>query len=191
MSDSTKCSEHKFSDFSIDELRNHLCEAHEASQAAEDNALSHALTAGHCLNEMQIRDFGPGSWKRWLETQCPWLPVPTAKLYQQLARHVEEIEAARRDNPHLSLRAARQLITKPKTRNSDPKKKLDITAVIAWWRAAPLDERTALLDGISLDEFYAALPKSWRERIATRVAGHVALKEQMDAEAKAARPTRH
>jgi hypothetical protein len=57
------------------------------------------------------------NWKKWLRDNC-FLSVSTAQLYQQLARHRDEIEAeVERTGVELGVRAARRLISKSKPRN--------------------------------------------------------------------------
>jgi hypothetical protein len=82
-----------------------------AAKTAWHNALGHALNVGQALLDAQ--GLVQGNWKRWLRGHCS-LSVSTAQLYQQLARHRDEIEAEISRAPTLSLRAARRLITKQK-----------------------------------------------------------------------------
>ncbi len=103
----------------LDTLAAAVRTAHKAAQAAWSNALGHMLDAGDALLEVQNRGV-PGSWKRWLRENC-LLGVSTAQLYTRLARHRAEIEAALQEDPELSLRAARRLLAKPKSRTSSPK----------------------------------------------------------------------
>src|SRR5262245_26424612 len=84
----------------------------QAAKTAWHNALGHALNVGQALLDAQL--LVPGNWKRWLRDNCS-LSVSTAQLYQQLARHRDEIEAEISRAPDLSLRAARRLIAKPKS----------------------------------------------------------------------------
>ena len=80
-------------------------------------------------------------------------------------------------------------------KNVEKIQKFDISGFGAWWRTASLAERTAALSQIPFDEFNKAMPKVWRENIAARVAGHVALKERLaeekPGEAETGTPTRH
>jgi hypothetical protein len=84
----------------------------QAAKIAWNNALGHALNIGQAL--LAAQPLVSGNWKRWLRDNCA-LSVSTAQLYQQLARHRDEIEAEISRAPDLSLRAARRLISKPKS----------------------------------------------------------------------------
>jgi hypothetical protein len=79
----------------------------QAAKTAWRNALGHALNVGQALLDAQ--PLVSGNWKRWLRDNCS-LSVSTAQLYQQLARHRDEIEAEISRTPELSLRAARRFI---------------------------------------------------------------------------------
>jgi hypothetical protein len=101
----------------------------QAAKTAWHNALGHALNVGQALLDAQL--LVSGNWKRWLRDNCS-LSVSTAQLYQQLARHRDEIEAEISRTPELSLRAARRLISKPKVAATDRR-----TATRAGAAAAP------------------------------------------------------
>jgi hypothetical protein len=103
------------------QIRTWVAEIHQACLTA----LGHAMDCGDALNEAQSRISG-GGWKRWLRENC-LLGVSTAQLYQQLARHREEIESEILRVPDLSLRAARRLITKAPTSESTVSETEDTT----------------------------------------------------------------
>jgi hypothetical protein len=126
-------------------------------------ALDHALDCGDALNEAQSRV--STGWKRWLRENC-LLGVSTAQLYQQLARHREEIEAETARVPDLSLRAARKLIAKPPPRGdrSPPKPEL-VAAMQRATNAQLLEAFTAL----GLPKFLQTMPPAWRSQMAARV----------------------
>jgi Protein of unknown function (DUF3102) len=85
---------------------------HQASARAFANALSHALNAGDGLIEAQ--NLVPANrWGQWLRNYCS-MGSSTARLFMQLARERQTIEAEISRVPDLSLRAARRLIATPK-----------------------------------------------------------------------------
>src|SRR6516225_194340 len=98
----------------LDQLTGMFQAAHEAVLAAESNALDSAIKAGTILLTIQERIVG--SMKAWMTAHMPNVGVSTYKLYLQLAdpdnRRV--IEAARKTDPYLSIRAARKLLVKKK-----------------------------------------------------------------------------
>jgi hypothetical protein len=69
-------------------------------------------------------------------------------VYQQLARHREQIEAEVARIGDLSLRAARRLIAGPR-RGGEKKKKTP--ALLDHWKCAFATERTTFLDAIGID----------------------------------------
>jgi hypothetical protein len=95
----------------LDDLARRIRESRQAARQAGAAVLHHSLDAGDALNEAQARV--SSGWKRWLKDNC-FLSVRTALVYQQLARHRDEIEAAIGQAGELSMRAALRLITKQK-----------------------------------------------------------------------------
>jgi hypothetical protein len=97
------------------ELVTAIRNAYAAVQAARANALARGLDTGDALLKLQETFFSgckiPTSWQLRLEEECS-IPWSTAKLYMQLARHRDDIEAEMIRVPELSLRAARRLISK-------------------------------------------------------------------------------
>jgi len=96
----------------LEELAEQVRTAHTAVLMAESNALDSALDAGAALLVIQSRI--AGTMKSWMAKNLAHIGISTWKLYMQLARHQVEIEAARKQNPQLSLCEARRLITKKK-----------------------------------------------------------------------------
>lgn len=137
----------------------------QASRVDRCNALHHDLDAGDALNTAQGQV--SSSWKKWLRANC-FLSVRTAMLYQQLARHREEIEAEIDQVGELSLRAAIRLIAKPKV-DAVPKPKRVLSP--ASWLAASPEERTQFLSAIGLPAVFAAMPPPWAKVIEARVLG--------------------
>jgi hypothetical protein len=104
----------------LDDLARRVRDAIEAANSAFRNALRKALDAGAALLEAQAQ-VPASEWQRWLKDNC-FLSMRTAELYMQLARNRETIEAELSRVPGLSLRAARRLISTPKS-NPAPKGK--------------------------------------------------------------------
>jgi hypothetical protein len=149
----------------LDQLVRRVRDAHRAVQGLSANALAAALEAGDALIELKAHGV-PGNWERWVSAACS-LGVSTARLYMQLARHRDEVEAALRENPTVSLRAVRRLIAKPTTGSPSkpPKPKLVVAL-----RKASDREVTEAFDAMGLAWFFHTMPSAWREKIAARVA---------------------
>jgi hypothetical protein len=148
----------------LDQLVRRVRVAHRAVQALAANALAAALEAGHAL--IEIRTQVSGSWGLCLRANG--LPKPsTARLYMQLARHRDEVEAALRANPTISLRAMRRLIAKPSAGSSSKPRKPELIAVL---RKASDREVTEAFDDMGLERFFRTMPRTWREQITARVA---------------------
>ena len=149
----------------LDELAHRIRTALQISRQDRCNALHRDLDAGDALIVAQRRV--STGWKKWLRKNC-FISVRTAMLYMRLARHREEIEAEIERAGELSLRAAIRLIAEPSNHPSKPKRQ--ISDLLAAWRAATDAERTHALAAISINEFYAVMPTSWRAHIETRAA---------------------
>src|SRR5262245_11198532 len=117
---------------------------HDAAQKAGCNALHHALDAGDAL--LQVQKQVTDSWKKWLATNCS-VPVRTAELYMQLARHRNEIETHLED---LSIRGALRLITKPKSKSSKPITEVSLQSL---WAKASDRDKTAFCDAVGVAGF--------------------------------------
>ena len=86
----------------------------EKFRIAQSNALDHAMNAGDAFNALQPKVVALGfKWKAWVREKC-LVAESTAALYQQLARHRDEIEAAILQGMESTLRAARRLISNPR-----------------------------------------------------------------------------
>jgi hypothetical protein len=149
----------------------HACmqEMHRRIQAAESDALENALNAGADIVELCTRDFSMS----WISERCD-IRQSTAYLYRRLAEHRDEIEAARRKKPHLSLRGARDLIREPRDPKSNPKitpdpkpKPAATPEQVAITMAEQWDDATwtAVLQGLPFDRFRKVMPGSLRDEI--------------------------
>jgi hypothetical protein len=103
----------------LDQLIKRVWDAHDEVQDAESLTLDSALDAGNAL--LDIRDRITGTMKNFMAKNLPKIGVSTYKLYMWLADHRAVIEAAREQDPHLSINAARKLITKKKSASPDNK----------------------------------------------------------------------
>jgi Protein of unknown function (DUF3102) len=177
----------------LDALAKEVCKHLQASAAAAQNFLEHALAAGDALirAKAQVKH---GDWLKWLKS-CD-LSADTAERYMKLARHRAELNSARLRN--LSLSAALKLIAKPKSTNSDPTKEAKAATgfdALAWWTNASHKERSYFLDGVGLNPLLAAIPPAWRQKaereigpISSRATTQIklALSTNIDGEALAA-----
>jgi hypothetical protein len=121
-----------------------------------------AFPVGDALTQARAQ-VAPGQWAKWLKANC-FLSRRTAELYMQLAQHREELEKRMVELPTLSLRAAAQLIAKPK---EAPKKKAPPPpkpALQAAWNKAALSERATVLGRMALADLLHILPPALRAR---------------------------
>jgi hypothetical protein len=155
----------------LDQLARQVREAIEAAQKAGATVLRHAMDAGDALNQAQARV--STNWKQWLRRNC-FLRVRTAQLYQQLARHRDEIEAVIAQAGELSLRGALRLVSEPRTENKSPEKAPEEYAEPAWKTAVAemtdSDWNGALTD-LGFDRFLQVCPQSWRPKLLERAGG--------------------
>src|SRR5262249_54232190 len=81
---------------------------------AETGALPHAIRCGEFLKlaKENLKAERGGSWKDWLETNCPEIAQETASLYVQLADHKAKVSKAK------SIREARALLPKQASRGN-------------------------------------------------------------------------
>jgi hypothetical protein len=111
------------------------------------SALRHAMKAGDALNTAQ--GAVTGNWKRWLRNNC-FLSTRTALVYQRLARHRDQIEAAMSGlTAELSLRGALRLIGTPRVKVAPAATEVADTLANHWNRESP-QEREAFLDAIGV-----------------------------------------
>lgn len=121
--------------------------AHHAAQQAGCNALHHALDAGEAL--IAAREQVPTGWKRWLADNCA-MPLRTAMLYVQLAKHRKKIEAYL---DGLSLRGALRLIAKPKNKTTTKTPKM--VSLLELWEKATDQQKTEFCDAVGVGQFRA------------------------------------
>jgi hypothetical protein len=150
----------------------------QAAQRAWSNALGHVLDAGDLL--IQAQRHVSTNWKAWLREHC-FMGVSTAQLYQQLARHRQEIEAELSRAPGLTLRGARHLIKQAAKKAEKPTKEKStkrstelVTSLAALWGAASPEDRMAFLDEITLGDLLEVMPASWKVEIERRVISSLA-----------------
>jgi hypothetical protein len=139
------------------------------AQMVWSNALGHAMNAGDALIEVQpkvgIR------WKKWLKENC-FVAVSTAELYMQLARHRDDIEAELQSKGELSLRGARQLISKSSTKSkSNSRSGAPEETLEAHWHRATVRARAAFLDTIGIDAVLDAMSPAFGKALRDRVPG--------------------
>jgi hypothetical protein len=173
VSDSVFSTESNVEQLTLDQLALRICTAHKAVQAVWSNALDQAFIAGDGLIEVKKRGVTIG-WKRWLREVCHLAPS-TAALYVQIAKHRVEIEAKLQEDPNLSLRAARRLISKRKTaRSSKPEKPALVKAV----NAATDAEVTEALVALGFDRFLGVMPAEWRPLLEIRAGRQILSREK-------------
>jgi hypothetical protein len=159
------------------------------------NALDIALTIGKRLN-LAKEQVGAGKWSKWLRDDCEIRSRSTALLYMRLANHKGDIDAARVLLPHLSVRAARRLLTKSEQSEAEeavaaeepdqapdeaggeeaeaapPDRAADL---LAMWKAASITDQknvlAAIFDTITLTAAIKAMPKAWRDALESRARG--------------------
>src|SRR5262245_51141298 len=151
----------------LDALAKEVSKHLQATTAAAQNFLEHALAAGDALirAKAQVKH---GDWLKWLKS-CD-LSADTAKRYMKRARHRDELNSARVRN--LSLSAALKMVTKPQPANPKPTKKTTAASfdALAWWSSASPEARSRFIDSVGLKPLLAAIPPSWR-REAERAVG--------------------
>jgi hypothetical protein len=161
----------------LDRLARRIREEQQAVQAAGATVLRHALEAGDALIEAQSRV--TTNWKKWLRDNC-FLCVRTAQLYQQLARHREDIEAAIAQAGDLSLRAACRLISKPKAEQEAGQEAEEHEDQDSE-NPAPMLTDVQLVDALTvkgLDWFLENMPAEWRPQILARLRGPILRQEK-------------
>jgi hypothetical protein len=161
----------------LDDLAKRVRAAHKAIEEASANALSQALAAGDALIEAKNRGVGSIGWERWVSMHC-LLPLSTARLFMQLARNRPHIETALKQDPLLSLRAARRLVSKPKEpkEKQEPEEENIPEPVII-----PAITDAQLIEGLTArgpDWFISNMPDGWREKLQAYLRGHILRAEQ-------------
>jgi hypothetical protein len=163
----------------LDELACVVRDEIEQARMAWRTALRHAMAAGDALNALQPKIAERGlNWKKWLREHC-FVSDRTAQLYQQLARHRDEIEAQLQQGIELSLRAARKLISgPPKTTDKDEdddqetegetENSSESETLIEHWRRSP-DELSALLDEVGVPGVLEAMSTEFGRQLRARL----------------------
>jgi len=181
----------------LEDLARRIHNGLQQSRCDRCNALRSDLDVGDDLNEAQSR-VPSGKWKWWLKEkrfqikENRFLSVRTAQLYQQLARHRDEIEAEIDRIGELSLRAARRLISKKSgseetspTEETPAAAAADTDAASASEDAAPDPvmmvvaalqklndvEATEVFWAYGLPRFLRVMPGPWRQELAQRITG--------------------
>jgi hypothetical protein len=175
----------------LEDLARRIHNGLQQSRRDRCNALRSDLDVGDDLNEAQS-GVPSGKWKWWLKEkrfqikENRFLSVRTAQLYQQLARHRDEIEAEIERVGELSLRAARKLITKKPPEDEDasaatpsgsaetaaePEAVDLVAAVLADLRALTDAQVTAVWLAYGLGPFLRTIPAEWRAELARRIDG--------------------
>jgi len=127
--------------------------------------LHHAMKAGEALNQAQERV--STNWKKWLHNNC-FMSVRSALVYQQLAKHRDQIEVEIERAGEISLRAALRLIAKRENPKKRPKAKKPSFGALNWWKSTSPQERTLLLEAISLVGLIGAMSPSMRKELERR-----------------------
>jgi hypothetical protein len=167
----------------LDELARVVRDEIEQAQISWRNGLRHALAAGDALIVIQPKVAERGlNWKKWLREHC-FVSDRTAQLYQQLARHRNEIEAQFQQGEELSLRAARKLISGPSTtedegedddqvdgqeKEGETENPPEPESLIEHWRRCP-EQLTSLLDEIGVAGVLKAMSAEFGRQLRDRL----------------------
>ena len=150
---------------SLNNLAEQIRTGHETIGQHMCNALHIVFSVGDALTQARGQ-VAPGQWERWLKANC-FLSRRTAFLDMQLAQHRDELEGRMADIPALSLRAAAQLIAKPKAapkQKAPPRPKPALQE--AWNKAGP-SERATVLARMPLADLLQIVPPVLRARFYT------------------------
>jgi hypothetical protein len=168
----------------LDEFARVVRDEIQKARVAWANALAHAMNAGDALIAVQPKIAERGiTWTKWLKENC-YVAVSTAKLYMQLARHRDDIEAEIQSKGELSLRGARQLISKSsKTKDdegedddqvdgqeheSETENLPEPETLIDHWHRSP-GELTALLDAVGVAGILEAMSTEFGRQLRERL----------------------
>ena len=171
-------------DLAVDELAVIVRDEIQQARKAWANALAHAMNAGDALIAVQPKVAERGiAWTKWLKENC-FVAVSTAKLYMQLARHRDDIEAVIQSKGELSLRGARQLITKARHDKGDEGEDDDQDdgqenegetenppkpeSLIEHWHRCP-EQLTSLLDEIGVSGVLEAMSAEFGRQLRDRL----------------------
>jgi hypothetical protein len=116
--------------------------------------------------------------KSWMAKNLPKIGVSTLKLYMRLANHKLEIEAAREQNPQLSISEARRLITKKKPVEEpepkpDPGPDTELKALLEMVAQWPDAVWAQVLAQLPVEQFIRVMPKSYHEKLYVRTGGQM------------------
>jgi hypothetical protein len=175
-------------DLEPDELAVIVRDEIQQARRAWSNALGHAMNAGDALDAVQPKVAERGmTWKKWLKENC-FIGVSTAQLYQQLARHRDQIEAELQARGELSLRGARQLISsvrddaddddgddesdaggeEDKGEAENPSESVKPESLIEHWRRCP-EQLAGLLDEIGVPGVLEAMSEEFGRQLRDRL----------------------
>jgi hypothetical protein len=149
----------------LDDLAALVRNEHRLAQDACANALAHGMNAGDVLMEAKSR-LAKHEWRTWLKS-CQ-IATSTARLYQQLACHRPEIEAAIKGGTELSLRGARRLISKPCPRKAAPK---SVDSLETLWNRATAEARSVFLDTIGVAAILENMSPDFGRDLRSRMPG--------------------
>jgi hypothetical protein len=147
---------------SLDDLADQIRTGQEKIGQHIRNALRIAFLVGDALIQARAQ-VAPGQWAKWLKANC-FMSQRTADLYMQLTQHRDELEERMVEVPTLSLRAAAQLIAKPRAESKKKAPPRPKSALQAAWNAAAPSERSAVLARMPLNDLLQSLPPSFRAR---------------------------
>jgi hypothetical protein len=148
----------------LEDLARRIRDAHRAVRAATANALAAAFEAGEGL--IEARACVSGGWEGWVQANCRF-GASTARLYVQLARGRDEIEAKLKENPDFSLRAARRLLAKPRLKSEKPD---PVGRAVANLRVLSDAQLTAVWTAYGLAPFLRTIPADMRSELERRIA---------------------
>lgn len=160
--------DHSTPDTTSDDLKILACQIRQAVKAVQNGGaalLHHAMEAGDALNQAQERV--STNWKKWLLDNCS-ISVRSAFDYQRLARHRDEIEREIGRAGEVSIRAALQLVAKNENPKKSAKPKKPPFDALNWWKSASPENRTRLLEDISLAALIGAMSPPMREELKRR-----------------------
>ena len=169
-------------DLEPDELAVIIRDEIQQARKAWSNALGHAMNAGDALIAVQPKVAERGiAWKKWLKENC-FIGVSTAQLYQQLARHRDQIETELQVRGELSLRGARQLISSARDDADDDEgddesdaggeedegESVKPESLIEHWRRCP-EQLADLLDEIGVAGVLEAMSAEFGRQLRARL----------------------
>lgn len=150
-------------DLSADELAAIVRDEIRQAQLGSASALAHGIAAGEALLAAQHK-VSAGGWKKWVHDNCA-IGESTARLYMQLAKHRDEIEAEIGRGVDLSLRAARRLIATP-SEDKEPKQRQrkELETLLAHWERCP-EERKEFLDQVAVAGILEAISPGFAQQL--------------------------